>query len=63
MVTKWNRKLNFCPLRGETATEKFDIITITESWMDLNSKQLTTEFEIEGYNLFNLAEKEDEEVG
>ncbi len=39
-------------LRGVTVVEKFDIIVITESWMDLDSKHLTTEFEIEGYNLF-----------
>ncbi len=32
-------------LRGVNAVEKFDIIAITESWMDLDSKHLSTEFE------------------
>ncbi len=41
-------------LRGVNAMEKFDIIVITESWMDLDSKHFTTEFEIEGYKLFNF---------
>ncbi len=41
-------------LRGVNAAEKFDIIAITESWMDLDSKHLITEFETEGYNLFNF---------
>ncbi len=31
-------------LRGVNAAEKFDIIAITESWMDLDSKHFTTEF-------------------
>ncbi len=39
---------------GSKCGGKFDIIAITESWMDLYSKHFTTEFEIEGYNLFNF---------
>ncbi len=39
-------------LRGVNAEEKSDIIAITESWMDLDGKHFSTEFEIEGYNLF-----------
>ncbi len=33
-------------LRGVNLAEKFDIIAITESWMDLGSKHFSTEFEI-----------------
>ncbi len=41
-------------LRRVNAAEKFDIIVIAESWMNLDSKPFSTEFEIEGYNLFNF---------
>ncbi len=33
-------------LWGVNSEEKFDIIAITESWMDLDSKHFSTEFEI-----------------
>ncbi len=35
-------------LRGVNAAEKFDIIAITESWMDLDSNYFSTEFQKEG---------------
>lgn len=39
---------------GLASTEKSDIIEITETWVDLGNKDLSTAFEIEGYNLFNV---------
>ncbi len=50
-------------VRGVNAAEKFDIIAIAESWMDLDSKHFATEFEIEGYNLFNFDRQGRREVG
>ncbi len=37
-------------LRGKGCVENFDIIAITETWIDINSKNLS-EFKIEGYGL------------
>ncbi len=40
-------------LRGKACVENFDIIAITETWIDINSKNFLSEFKIEGYELFH----------
>ncbi len=40
-------------LRALVSTEKIDIIAITETWINLDSKHFKTEYLIDGYNLFN----------
>ncbi len=36
-------------LRGKTYVQNFDIIAITETWIDTNSKNFLSEFKIEGW--------------
>ncbi len=36
-------------LRGKACVENFDIIAVTETWMDTDSKNFTSEFKIDGY--------------
>ena len=33
--------------------EKFDVIAITETWLDMKEKIFNPEVEIEGYNFFS----------
>ena len=33
--------------------EKFDVIAITETWLDSADKDFATEFEINGYNVYH----------
>ncbi len=40
-------------LRGKACVENFDIIAITETWIDTNNKNFLSEFKIEGYELFH----------
>ncbi len=40
-------------LRGKACVENFDIIAVTEPWIDTNSKNFESEFKIEGYELFH----------
>ncbi len=40
-------------LRGKTCVENFDIIAVTETWIDKNSKNFLSEFKIEGYELIH----------
>ncbi len=40
-------------LRGKSSVENFDIIAITETWIDTNNKNFVSEFNIEGYELFH----------
>ncbi len=39
--------------RGKACVENFDIIAVTETWIDINSKNFLSEFKIEGYELFH----------
>ncbi len=40
-------------LRGKARVENFDIIAITDTWIDINSKNFLPEFKIEGCELFH----------
>ncbi len=40
-------------LRGKACAENFDIIAVTKTWMDTESKNFMSEFKIEGYELFH----------
>ncbi len=40
-------------LRGKACVENFDIIAVTDSWIDTYSKNFELEFKIEGYELFH----------
>ncbi len=40
-------------LRGKACVENFDIIAVTETWIDINSKNFLSEFKIEGYELIH----------
>ncbi len=40
-------------LRGKACVEKFDMIAITESWMNITDTHFLPELEIEGFRLFN----------
>ncbi len=40
-------------LRGKACVENSDIIAVTETWIDINSKNFLSEFKIEGYELFH----------
>ena len=40
-------------LRGLASVEKFDVIAITETGLDLAVKNFATEFEINGYNVYH----------
>ncbi len=40
-------------LRVKACVENFDIIAVTETWIDTNSKKFESEFKIEGYELFH----------
>ena len=40
-------------LRGKACVEEFDIIALTETWIDTGSKNFLSEYEIEGYQLFH----------
>ncbi len=40
-------------MRGKACVEEFDIIAITETWIDTASKNYLSEYEIEGYQLFH----------
>lgn len=44
-------------LRGFTSVEKCDIIVISDTWMASDNKHLSTEFKIDGYDLFNADRK------
>ena len=48
-------KIDF--LRGLTSVEKFDIIALTETWLDLSGKIFGPEVEIEGYKFFHKDRK------
>ena len=39
-------------LRGMASVEKFDIIALTETWLDMSGKVFDTEVKIDGYTLF-----------
>ena len=40
-------------LRALVGTEEVDIIAVTETWMKLDNKHFKTEYNINGYNLYN----------
>ncbi len=40
-------------LRGKACVENFDIIAVTETWIDINCKNFVSEFKKEGYELFH----------
>ncbi len=40
-------------LRGKACLENFDIIAVTETWIDKNSKNFVSEFKIKGCELFH----------
>ncbi len=40
-------------LRGKANIEKFDMIAITESWINTADRHFLPELEIEGYRLFH----------
>ncbi len=44
-------------LRGKVCVENFDIIAVTETWIDTNSKNFLSEFKIEGYELIHVDKK------
>ncbi len=50
-------------LRGKACVENFDIIAVTEAWIDINSKNFLSEFKIEGYKLFHEDRKGRKEGG
>ncbi len=39
--------------RGKACVENFDHIAVTETWIDINSKNFLSEFKIEGYELIH----------
>ena len=39
-------------LRGLACVEKFDIIALTETWLDMSGKVFNPEVKIDGYTLF-----------
>ena len=49
-------KIDF--LKGLTRVEKFDIIVLTETWLDMSGKIFGPEVEIEGYKFFHKDRKE-----
>ena len=40
-------------LRGLATVEKFDVIALTETWLNMSDKDFETEVHIQGYNLFH----------
>ncbi len=50
-------------LRGKVCVENFDIIPVTETWIDINSKKFLSEFKIEGYELIHEDRKGRREEG
>ncbi len=50
-------------LRGKACVEEFDIIALTETWIDTAGKNLLSECEIEGYQQFHEDRREGEEEG
>ncbi len=40
-------------LRGKACVEEFDIIALTETWIDTAGKKLLSEYKTEGYQLFH----------
>ncbi len=50
-------------LMGKACVENFDIIAVTETWIDINSKNFLSEFKIEGYKLFHEDRKGRKEGG
>ena len=40
-------------LRALVCTEKLDIVAVTETWMNLGNKHFKTEYNIDGYSLYN----------
>ncbi len=45
-------------LWGKACIENFDIIAVTETWIDTNSNNFEPEFKIEGYEHFMRTERE-----
>ncbi len=41
-------------LRGKPCVKKFDMITITESWINTADRHFLPELEIKGFRLFHL---------
>ena len=39
-------------LRGMACVEKFDVIALTETWLDMSGKVFDSEVRIDGYELF-----------
>ena len=50
-------------LRGKACVEEFDVIALTETWIDTGSKNFLSEYEIEGCQLFHEDRKEGGEEG
>ncbi len=44
-------------LRGKACIEKFDVISITETWVDIVNKKFMSELEIAGYQMFHRDRK------
>ncbi len=44
-------------LREKACVEEFDIIELTETWIDAANKNFLLEYEIEGYQLFHKDRK------
>ncbi len=40
-------------LRGKVCVEKFDIVAVTETWMDTGSKKFLSKFEIAEYQMIH----------
>ena len=40
-------------LRGIASVEKFDVIALTETWLNMSDKDFETEVHIQGYNLYH----------
>ncbi len=47
-VIVWSLRNKIDLLRGKVCVENFDIIAVTETWIDTNSKNFLSEFKIEG---------------
>ncbi len=44
-------------LRGKVCVANFDSIAVTETWIDINSKNFLPEFKIKGYEPFHKDRK------
>lgn len=40
-------------IEGKACVEKFDVVAVTEIWVDTGNKDFMSEYEIDGYQIFH----------